>query len=265
MRRQLAAMPNELYLVRLIHAVTKSCCPGERLWTASLLTHGAIVRFLRARNREGFDVYLYPYADRGNSGYILVDLDGPQPQILPTMRAQGHEPCVVLQTSPGHLQAWIRVSTEPLHPVVASAIGRHLARTYGGDPASTDWRHLGRLVGFTNQKPQRRMDGYAPWVKLLHAKVGLATHGASLVEAAVPQLPHPIRCFRIGPCHWPGGTRPLSYGVGSHSHLSGLVAATAHPTTFPPTRLEYRRLVDRQRAARRRYALCSSPDHPPTR
>ena len=192
MRRQLAAMPNELYLVRLIHAVTKSCCPGERLWTASLLTHGATVRFLRARNREGFDVYLYPYADRGNSGYILVDLDGPQPQILPTMRAQGHEPCVLVQTSPGHLQAWIRVSTEPLHPVVASAIGRHLARTYGGDPASTDWRHLGRLAGFTNQKPQRRMDGYAPWVKLLHAKVGLATHGASLVEAAVPQLPHPI-------------------------------------------------------------------------
>jgi hypothetical protein len=191
MRRQLAAMPNELYLVRLIHAVTKSCGPGERLWTASLLTHGATVRFLRARNRDGFDVYLYPYADRGNSGYILVDLDGPQPQIIPTLRAQGHEPCVVVQTSPGHLQAWIRVSTEPLHPAVASAIGRHLARTYGGDPASTDWRHLGRLAGFTNQKPQRRMDGYAPWVILLHAKVGLATHGASLVEAAVPQLPHP--------------------------------------------------------------------------
>jgi hypothetical protein len=185
-------MPNELYLVRLIHAVTKSCCPGERLWTASLLTHGATVRFLRARNRDGFDVYLYPYADRGNSGYILVDLDGPQPQVIPTMRAQGHEPCVVLQTSPGHLQAWIRVSADPLNPAVASAIGRQLARTYGGDPASTDWRHLGRLAGFTNQKPQRRIDGYAPWVKLLHAKIGLATHGAFLVEAAVRELPHRI-------------------------------------------------------------------------
>src|SRR4030095_6407934 len=190
--RQLAAMPNELYLVRLIHAVTKSCCPGERLWTASLLTHGATVRFLRARNRDGFDVYLYPYADRSNSGYILVDLDCPQPQVIPTMRAQGHEPCVVLQTSPGHLQAWIRVSADPLNPAVASAIGRQLARTYGGDPASTDWRHLGRLAGFTNQKPQRRIDGYAPWVKLLHAKIGLATHGAFLVEAAVRELPHRI-------------------------------------------------------------------------
>jgi hypothetical protein len=29
------------------------------------------------------------------------------------MRANGHEPCVVLQSSPGHLQAWIRVSPIP--------------------------------------------------------------------------------------------------------------------------------------------------------
>jgi len=27
------------------------------------------------------------------------------------MRANGHEPCVVLQSSPGHLQSWIRVSS----------------------------------------------------------------------------------------------------------------------------------------------------------
>ena len=33
-RRQLAAMPNELYLVRLIHHRTRQAFPGERLWTA---------------------------------------------------------------------------------------------------------------------------------------------------------------------------------------------------------------------------------------
>lgn len=183
--QQLAAMPNELYLVRLIHQATRRACPGERLWTATLLTQGATVRFLRSRNREGCDIYLHPYADGRNAGYILVDLDHADPLIIATMQAQGHEPCVVLQTSPGHLQAWIRVSPTPLEPAVATAIGRQLARLYGGDPASTDWCHLGRLAGFTNRKPQRCTAGrYAPWVKLLHARAVLATHGAALVEAA---------------------------------------------------------------------------------
>ena len=34
MRRQLAAMPCELYLIRLIHQQTRKAFPGERLWTA---------------------------------------------------------------------------------------------------------------------------------------------------------------------------------------------------------------------------------------
>ena len=34
-RRQLAAMPQELYLIRLIHHATRRAFPGERLWTAT--------------------------------------------------------------------------------------------------------------------------------------------------------------------------------------------------------------------------------------
>ncbi len=184
-RRQLAAMPHDLYLVSLIHNRTRRAFPGERLWTAGQLGQPATLRFLRVRNREGCDVYVHPYADGRNAGYILIDLDNGDPRIIETMRAQGHGPCVVLETSPGHLQTWVRVSHTPLPPAVATQIGRELARTYGGDLASTDWRHLGRLAGFTNQKPQRRHpDGYAPWVKLLHAQAGLATGGAALLEAA---------------------------------------------------------------------------------
>jgi hypothetical protein len=153
-RRQLAAMPNDFYFIRLIHGSTRRSCPGERVWDAGQLARGSVLRFLRARNLQGFDVYLLPYAEYRNAGYILLDLDHATADVLPLMRAHGHEPCVLLQTSPGHLQAWIRVSTTPLN--VATAIAKQLARTYGGDLASTDWRHLGRLAGFTNQKLQRR-------------------------------------------------------------------------------------------------------------
>jgi hypothetical protein len=213
-RRQLAAMPHDLYLVRLIHDATRTAFPGERLWTAAQLGQESTVRFLRIRNREGCDVYVQPYADNRNAGYILLDLDHPDAATLERMRANGHQPCVVLQTSPGHLQAWIQVSAVCLEPAVATAIARQLAHTYRGDLASADWRHLGRLAGFTNQKPLRRQNnGYAPWVRLLHAQVGLATHGAVLVQAAEREirclpstrtatgslLPSPLVCELVGP------------------------------------------------------------------
>jgi hypothetical protein len=188
--RQLAAMPCPRYLIRLIHHRSRRPLPGSRLWTASQLTQESIVRFLRARNRDGYDVYFQPYAFPNNAGYILVDLDQAQPGVLDTMRTQGHPPCAVVETSPGHLQAWVHVSTQPLLPAAASAIGRQLARLYHGDPASTDWRHVGRLAGFTNQKPQRRLpSGLAPWVKLLYATPGLAGNSHSLLLSAWRSLP----------------------------------------------------------------------------
>jgi hypothetical protein len=187
-RRQLAAMPHELYLVRLIHAVTKRPFPGERLWTAAQLLNQATLRFLRARNREGCDVYLQPCDPHRNAGYILIDLDHADPAVLTNMQANGHEPCVVLLTSPGHLQVWVHVSATPLEPAVATAIGRQLALAYDGDGASTDWRHLGRLAGFTNQKPQRRVPGgTAPWVKIVYGRAGLAHRADGLLRAAAEQ------------------------------------------------------------------------------
>jgi hypothetical protein len=192
-------MPNELYLVRLIHNLTGRPFPGERLWTAVELANAATIRFLRARNREGCDIYLQPYAGDQNAGYILVDLDRADPTVVDLMRANGHDPCVVVQTSPGHLQAWIRLSSSPLEPVVATAAGRHLAHLYGGDWASTDWRHLGRLAGFTNPKPARRTpDRYAPWVKLVHARAGLAPRGESLLESVRRSIQPPAPPFPIG-------------------------------------------------------------------
>jgi hypothetical protein len=70
-RSQLAAMPNELYLIRLIHHQTGRPFPGERLWTASQLVRAATIRFLRVRNSEGCDVYIQPYAGNQNAGLDL--------------------------------------------------------------------------------------------------------------------------------------------------------------------------------------------------
>lgn len=190
--RQAAAMPASTYFLRLIHSQTRRPFPGERLWTASQLMDESTLRFLRARNREGFDIYFRPHADHQNAGYILVDLDEAPPAVLAAMCANGHEPCVVVETSPGHFQAWIRVSNRPVAPGLATQLARHLAQLYHGDRGSADWRHVGRLAGFTNQKPRRRLpNGWPPWVRLQTAQLCLASNRGALVDAASRLTPQP--------------------------------------------------------------------------
>jgi hypothetical protein len=148
--------------------------------------------FCECATAKGATSNIQPYAGQQNAGYILVDLDRADPTVVEVMRAHGHDPCVVLETGPRHWQAWIRLSASPLQPAVATAAGKQLAHAYGGDLASSDWRHLGRLVGFTNQKPQRRTPGgYAPWVKIVHARVGLAPTADALLQSVRMMAPPP--------------------------------------------------------------------------
>ena len=235
--RQLAAMPCARYLIRLIHHRSRRALPGSRLWSASQLGQESIVKFLRARNRDGYNVYFQPYAIRHNAGYILVDLDQAEPGVLDTMHAHGHQPCVVVETSPGHLQAWVRVSTQPLAPAAASAIGRELARRYHGDRASTDWRHVGRLAGFTNQKPQRRLpNGLAPWVKLLYATPGLATDCPGLLQSAG----HPLSFSAAGPARPHRRPVPAAPIVPIVPALPGTGAAAVYQTWLQRLRIPQR-------------------------
>ncbi|MBV8902221.1 MAG: hypothetical protein JOZ22_01175, partial [Acidobacteriia bacterium] len=134
-----------------------------------------------------------------NAGFILVDLDRATRSVLDRMRRNGHHPCLVLQTSPGRLQAWIQVAIAALEPCIATAVARQLARDYGGDPGSADWRHMGRLAGFTNQKPIRRNHcGDAPWVKIVHAQAGLAPNADALVKSAL----HGLSAATVQPGRW---------------------------------------------------------------
>jgi hypothetical protein len=127
------------------------------------------------------------------------------------------------------MQAWVCVSSSPLESSIATSIARRLAYLYQGDLASADWRHLGRLAGFTNQKPERRtIYDSAPWVKVVHARAVLAPAGEALIEAAR----HAWRCdFQHSP------TCP-DLGIG---HL--IDAKQAHYI--------YQRLLSRWRVAQR--------------
>ena len=185
LRAQLPAIPWPRYELRLIDAQRRQC-QATRYWTATQLLNPDTVRFLRAQNREGCDVYFHPYAASQNAGCLLLDFDdGPCP--LAAMRVAGHTPCLVVETSPGHQQAWVRVTSGGVMPAWATAVARWLARRYGADPASAEWRHLGRLAGFTNRKPARlQPNGLPPWVRVVWRQDGALPEVGSAIATAVP-------------------------------------------------------------------------------
>ena len=98
-----------------------------------------------------------------------VFLDDLKQEALYRMKESGFTPGVVVETSPGNFQAWLNHGCV-LSRRVSSAAARALAEQFGGDLGSADWRHYGRLAGFTNRKEKHRQeDGRFPFVRLIHA------------------------------------------------------------------------------------------------
>jgi hypothetical protein len=76
---------------------------------------------------------------------------------------------VVVETSSDNFQAWLKHS-QVLDAETSTRAAKQLAERFGGDPSSADWRHFGRLTGFTNPKRQRLLpSGLRPFVRLRSA------------------------------------------------------------------------------------------------
>jgi RepB DNA-primase from phage plasmid len=120
--------------------------------------------WLRRENLNLGHIYVRP---AGTHGLSLVD--DLKADTFVRMKAHGFEPAAVVETSPGNFQAWLKHG-EVLDEAVSTRAAQLLAERYGGDPGSADWRHFGRLAGFTNPKPSRRLaSGLQPFARLLEA------------------------------------------------------------------------------------------------
>lgn len=135
--------------------------------------------FLKSMNASGNDIYIRPSR---SEGLLLVDDIGIG--TLQRMDDEGCNPAAIIQTSPQNYQAWVRVYRGELDPELATQTARLLAERYGGDTNSADWRHYGRLAGFTNRKPE-----YAcPYVLAERCNGRDATQGASILAEASRRL-----------------------------------------------------------------------------
>jgi hypothetical protein len=145
------------------------------------------VPWLKRQNALGADIYVRPgTADGQNAGLMLLD-DVPRGTIE-RMKAEGYAPAAVIETSPGNHQAWIRLAADRRLPAeVATVAAKKLAEHYQADPNSADWRHFGRLAGFTNRKPEHTDElGRSPYV-LVHECPGKASENAYKLISAVEE------------------------------------------------------------------------------
>jgi len=122
------------------------------------------VPFLKYQNMQGKHIYIRPAG-----AHNLTMVDDLSATKVEQMRKDGFEPAAVIETSPNNFQAWVK-HQKTLPTDVSTRASRELAKTYGGDPGSADWRHYGRLAGFTNCKPKyQQANGLYPFVLLKDA------------------------------------------------------------------------------------------------
>jgi hypothetical protein len=120
--------------------------------------------WLRRENLNRGHIYVRPSGAHGLS--LVDDLNS---AAIAGIKTQGFEPALVVETSPGNFQVWLKHS-QVLDEATSTRAAKMLAARFGGDLGSADWRHFGRLAGFTNPKPERRLEsGLQPFARLVEA------------------------------------------------------------------------------------------------
>jgi hypothetical protein len=140
----------------------------EPLMLPRVWDHDSLLRsigWLRYENREGRNIYIRPKGEHNLS--LVDDLSA---KGIAEMTRSGFAPAVVIETSPGNFQAWVK-HPEQLTKEMGTAAARSLAERFGGDRGAADWRHFGRLAGFANRKTRYRdaITGLYPFVKVVQA------------------------------------------------------------------------------------------------
>src|SRR5579863_1167619 len=163
--QQVAVMDSELFEVGLFKP---DAGPGgsvmiPRVWDAETVVKS--IPWLRHQNCEGRNIYIRPQGE-----HDLSMVDDLAADAVSAMAETGFNPAVIVETSPGNYQVWLKHS-ERLTKEASTAAARALAEKFGGDRGAADWRHFGRLAGFANRKAKHfnASTGLYPLVRLIEA------------------------------------------------------------------------------------------------
>jgi hypothetical protein len=156
-RRQLAAMAYDFFDVGILRPDGRMLL--SEAWMARQIEQA--IKRLRRENARGAHIFVRPH-----DVHTLSLVDDLAVDAIARMTDAGFEPAVVVETSPQNFQVWLNHG-RTLDRSMSSCASKELAKRFGGDLSSADWRHFGRLAGFTNRKPERLLqNGLAPYVRL---------------------------------------------------------------------------------------------------
>lgn len=176
-REMVFAVHAPSFLIRLVHA-EGDAPPIKQEWAKTTLLKPTTIRFLRAKNAEGYHVYGRPDTTR----HVMVDdvdADG-----VDALARDGLRPSLIVETSKANFQAWVTLSSGDIDPHIATAAAHILAKTYGGDTGAAHARQLGRLPGFRNRKAIYENGGRYPLVMIRSATPHVAARAESMLEKA---------------------------------------------------------------------------------
>jgi hypothetical protein len=165
-KRQIAAMGADVFEVGLFKPrVDRNSREPEmlpRTWNIENLLKS--LSWVQFQNLNGRNIYIRPKGEHDLS--LVDDLNA---GAVAEMKKSGFQPAVVTETSPDNFQAWLK-HAEMLPKDLGTAAARTLAARFRGDRGAADWRHFGRLAGFTNRKIiHRQINGLYPFVRLIEA------------------------------------------------------------------------------------------------
>ena len=236
---QVAAMAADLFEIGLYNP---GAGPTERVmiprvWDSETLLNS--ISWLRHQNSDGRNIYIRPKGEHNLS--LIDDLTK---DAVSVMKSTGFDPAAIVETSPGNFQAWLK-HTERLNKEDSTAAAQALAEKFCGDRSAADWRHFGRLAGFTNRKG-KYLDagtGLYPFVRLIEAEgriypeaerflAGVKNEVERLkaerervreqIAKITPVLPKDLKtldAFRLDTRYGGDGTRiDLAYAVYAFSH-----------------------------------------------
>lgn len=167
-RNQLNAMACSLYEVGILDRVLGNMI--TRTFKKSDVLNS--INWFKHLNTENKEIFIRPHGSIG-----LIFFDDLSAKTIEQMKVDGYEPAISLESSPQNYQGWIRVSNHEISNDLATQCSKVIVNKYQADCNSADFRHFGRLAGFTNNKP-KYVDqfGRYPFVKLSARNGKLATN-----------------------------------------------------------------------------------------
>ncbi len=177
----LSGVVSPFYLVKLIQQ-NRSYVISRR-WDCDQVKQN--VSFLIEKNLQKFNVYIRPADDR----FILLDdlCREKLTELAPL------KPCLLMETSPGNYQAWLKLQQIPQERDRQTEIWRMLAAMFGADPKSAKPDQIGRLPGFLNVK--QKYDPDFPLVKLHRFEDRFSTYQPEITAPTSPgsiAIPPPV-------------------------------------------------------------------------